>query len=233
MAEFLTYFKLITHRSYRIRGNSGKMYFFIKGEPVPVDNASDANKFRAQFETLKECDANGDEIFIARDESKVFTSYKKYTREQLPKDPEELLRQLTEDGHRPNKIDLKALMEQVNQDLGHKDGTIEVADVATPVKNTAEDADGNELKDEKEYDNDGDTEDSEGDTEEGEEVKPASKSSRMSTQSADDKDKEKEEDEKPKKKQKALKKNQCPKCGRVFSSKTKLDVHLEDHELEG
>lgn len=216
------YFKLYTHRSYQIRGNSGKMYYFKRDIPVEVDNASDANKFRAQHETLKECDKDGNPVFMAREQyNRKSRAYKTYKKDELPKDPEELLRQLTEDGHRPNKIDLNALMRQVNEDLGHKDGSIMVDDVNKPLETQAKDAEGNELKNEKEYDNEGDSKDSKGSGEE-----------KVSTASAED---DSDEDGKAKKKPKAKakKQNECPKCGRTFQSKEKLEEHLEDHELEG
>jgi hypothetical protein len=40
------------------------------------------------------------------------------------------------------------------------------------------------------------------------------------------------ENTEPIKKKKKKSANECPKCGRKFESKTALDIHLEDHDME-
>ena len=74
----MTFFDLISTRSYKMSGPSTKRYVFVKGKPVSVEIPSDISKFRCHTDIFFECDIDGAAIAAPENSNKIAKSFIKF-----------------------------------------------------------------------------------------------------------------------------------------------------------
>ena len=111
----MTYFDLVSTRSYKMSGPSTKRYVFVKGKPVEVTDLSDIAKFRMHTDLFFECDKNGNAVMLSNNNATA-KSFVKFRPDIVDRD--EIIKEANAKAEAERKtVDVNSILEEASKDV--------------------------------------------------------------------------------------------------------------------